>query len=359
VLPTNPDTTIDDKLMSTTVEALTLIWQRVLQQDCAIGAEENFFDLGGNEASADLLFSEISQVYGRELPSAMLGRAPTIATQVALLEEPTLSRFSPFLQIKAGSETPPIFIAHGLSGNVEFFKLAKHIRTGNPIYGIRAKGIDGTAEPFLRVEDMAAFYLESLVEQYPDGPCILFGYSFGGLVALEMAQRLSGRVALLVMLDTYPHPRYLPRDHRMRLFGQRIRHHVRAMRQLPLPDAFSYFTHGFKYKLQLAGALNDTGHNPEIPNLSCAQATAWVNEYAYRAYRNYKPSFYRGKINLVTAERQSFFPGDPATVWGHLATELEVERIPGDHLNIVTTEFEGLASVLTRYIQQVTPQHIG
>jgi hypothetical protein len=43
----------------------------------------------------------------------------------------------------------------------------------------------------------------------------------------------------------------------------------------------------------------------------------------------------------VTAEKQSFFSGDPATVWGHLAAELEVERIPGDHLNIVTTKFEG------------------
>ena len=358
MLPANPPATIDHKLMSTTAETLTLIWQRMLQHP-VISVEENFFDMGGNEALADVLFAEISQLYGRQLPSAMLGRAPTIATQVALVEQPTLSAFSPFLQIKAGSEKPPIFIAHGLSGNVEFFKLAKHIPTGNPIYGIRAKGIDGTEEPFQRVEDMAAFYLESLTKEYPDGPYILFGYSFGGLVALEMAQRLSGRVALLVMLDTYPHPRYLPRDHRMRLFGQRVRHHVRAMRQLPLPDAFSYFAHGFKYKLQLAGALNDSGHNPEIPNLSCAQATAWVNEYAYRAYRNYRPRFYRGKINLVTAEKQSFFPGNPATVWGHLAAELEVERIPGDHLNIVTTEFEGLASVLTRYIQQVTPQHIG
>jgi thioesterase domain-containing protein len=344
--------------MSTIAETLTLIWQRMLQQP-VIGVEENFFDLGGNEALADVLFTEISQLYGRQLPSAMLGRAPTIATQVALLERPTLSRFSPFLQIKAGSEMPPIFIAHGLSGNVEFFKLAKHIRTGNPIYGIRAQGIDGTAEPFLRVEDMAAFYLESLAEQYPDGPCILFGYSFGGLVALEMAQHLSGRVALLVMLDTYPHPRYLPRDHRMRLFGKRVRHHVRAMGQLPIAEAFSYFANGFKYKLQLAGAVDDSGRNPEIPNLSCAQATAWVNEYAYRAYRNYKPRFYRGKINLVTAEKQSFFPGDPATVWGPLAEELHVERIPGNHLNIVTTEFEGLASVLTRYIRQVSSQHIG
>jgi acetoacetyl-CoA synthetase len=350
--------TIDYELMATTIETLTLIWQRVLMRS-AIGTEESFFDLGGDEALADLLFAEISRVYGRHLPSAMIGRAPTIATQVALVEHPTLPRFSPFLQIKAGSEKPPILIAHGLSGNVEFFKLAKHIRTENPIYGIRAKGIDGTQEPFQCVEDMAAFYLESLAEQYPDGPYVLFGYSFGGLVALEMAQRLSERVALLVLLDTYPHPRYLPRDHRMRLFGQRVRHHVHAMRQLPLPSAFSYFAHGFKYKLQLAGALNDSGHTPEMPNLSCSQATQWVNERAYHAYRNYRPRFYRGKINLVTAEKQSFFPGDPATVWGHLAGELEVERIPGNHLNIVTTEFEGLASVLTRYIQEVTPQHIG
>src|SRR6202011_5527455 len=178
------------------------------------------------------------------------------------------------------------------------------------------------------------------------------GYSFGGLVALEMAQRLPGRVALLVMLDTYPHPRYLPRDHRMRLFGQRVRHHVHAMGQLPLPIAFSYFAHGFKYKLQLAGALSDSG-NPELPNLSCAQATAWVNEYAYRAYRKYKPRFYRGKINLVTAEKQSFFPGNPATVWGHLAAELEVERIPGDDLNIVTKEYEGLGSVIKRYFRKL------
>src|SRR5258708_5979852 len=211
--------------MSTTVETLTMIWQRVLQRP-VIGVDESFFDLGGSEASADLLFSEISQVYGRQLPGAMIGRAPTIATQAALLEQPTLSRFSPFLQIKAGREKPAVFIAHGLSGNVEFFKLAKHIRTANPIFGIRAKGIDGTEEPFHRVEDMAEFYLESLAEQYPDGPYILLGYSFCGFVALAIAQRLSQRVALLAILDTYPHPRYLSRDPRVPLFRQPVLPHA-------------------------------------------------------------------------------------------------------------------------------------
>jgi pimeloyl-ACP methyl ester carboxylesterase len=46
-------------------------------------------------------------------------------------------------------------------------------------------------EPFDCVEDMAQYYVEGLNELQPCGPYILIGYSFGGLVALEMAQRLS------------------------------------------------------------------------------------------------------------------------------------------------------------------------
>jgi thioesterase domain-containing protein len=79
-----------------------------------------------------------------------------------------------------------------------------------------------------------------------------------------------------------------------------------------------------------------------------------VKQKAYLAYANYQPRFYRGKVHFVTAEIKSFFPGDPASVWADLTDELEIEIIPGNHLNIVTTQFEPLALVLTRYIQQVT-----
>src|SRR5438128_5878784 len=54
---------------------------------------------------------------------------PTIAALAAILEKPTPRRPSPFVHLKAGSEKPPIFIAHGLCGTVQFTELAKHIRT--------------------------------------------------------------------------------------------------------------------------------------------------------------------------------------------------------------------------------------
>ncbi len=150
--------------MSATIETLTTIWQRVLRRS-PIDRDDNFFDLGGTDELAVRMCAEIGQAHGRRLPSATLRKAPTIATLAALLDQP-VPQFTPFVQIKEGSELPPIFIAHGLSGTIQVGKLAKHIQTEHPIYGVQAKGINGTEEPFDRLEDMASFYVEKLEELY-------------------------------------------------------------------------------------------------------------------------------------------------------------------------------------------------
>ena len=186
----------------------------------------------------------------------------------------TIPRFSPFVQIKAGSDKPPIVIAHGLSGVVQFSELACHIQTGQPIYGIQARGIDGEQEPFARVEDMAEFYLDSLAELYPAGPYILIGYSFGGLVAFEMAQRLVVRgktVALLILLDAYPHPRFLSAPVRLHLFGNRMKNHALHMFQLSLPTAWNYFVNGCQRRFRFPGALHESQRPLENLGLSFAE----------------------------------------------------------------------------------------
>src|ERR1700756_4332472 len=273
----------------------------------------------------------------------------------------TLIRSSPFIQIKAGSQKPPIFITHGLCGTAQFSGLAKEIRTGHPIYGIQGKGIDGMEEPFERVEDMAEFYLEALENLCPQGPYILIGYSFGGLVALEMAQRLEtkSKVAFLVLVDAYPHPSYYAWPERMRLSATRAKGHVNAMRQLPFASAFSYFLNGLKRRLHIPGASEESKPSAEMLSLPFGEsALRRVKQKAYLAYESYRPSFYRGKIYFITTQTKSFFPEDPAAIWGPLTADLQVEMIPGNHLNIVTTEFKELAAVLTCYIEQVTCGHV-
>lgn len=264
------------------------------------------------------------------------------------------AKSSPFIQIKAGSEKPPVFITHGLCGTAQFGGLAKKIQTENPIYGIQGKGVDGIEEPVERVEDMATYYLEWLQSLYPQGPYILIGYSFGGLVALEMAQRLwstPNRVSLLVLLDAYPHPRFYTKQVRSRLMITRIRGHLSEMRQLSLSEAADYFLKGFKRRMHFPGSDDERPLSPKLRSRGVNEtALREVKKKAYVALEAYRPKFYPGKIHFVTGEEKSFFPEDPRSVWGSLAGDLQVESIPGNHLNIVSTEFEALGDVLTRYI---------
>ena len=327
----------------TMVELLTRIWQRVLQRQ-SIGIDDNFFSLGGDFDAADMLFAEVAKHCGRELPSATIYHAQTIGALASLLEQPALPRFSPFVRVKAGCERPPILVVHGMAGTVPFFELAEHIRTGHPIYGTQAKGLDGMEAPFDCVEDMAAFYLDSLTDVQPHGPYMLVGYSFGGLVALEMAQRLTAKgeeIALLVLVDAYPHIRFLSPSQRVRLITRRVvfgmnRRVTRAVR-------------GLKRRLRVALTREADNHCPKASPLSFAQTTAAVREKAYVALERYRPRFYSGKIKFIKSGSDSHFPADPVAVWADLVTELECETVPGGHLDMVTTNFEGLAAVITRF----------
>jgi thioesterase domain-containing protein len=263
------------------------------------------------------------------------------------------SRSSPFVTIKAGSHKPPIFIIHGLCGRTQFSKLATHIATKNPVYGIQARGIDGAEQPFDRIEDMSRFYLEALNQSYPNGPYILIGYSFGGLIALEMAQRLlqnGSCVPLLVLVDAYPHPRFLTSIQRKRLFLRRVRSHVDKLWRLPLPGALSYFVRGVKNRLHIFSTPSESLAEAQDGRSPALQL---VKSKAYEALVNYKPKFYPGKINFVATDEKTFFPEYPEPVWAHLTDKLEVDIIPGNHLNIVTTEFEPLAAVITRHVREL------
>jgi pimeloyl-ACP methyl ester carboxylesterase len=93
-------------------------------------------------------------------------------------------------------------------------------------------------------------------ELQPHGTHILIGYSFGGLVALEMAQRLSEQkkdVGLLVLVDAYPHPRYLSAGQRLRLRAQRTKNHILAMRQRTIRGAIPYFVDELEGRSRNAG----------------------------------------------------------------------------------------------------------
>ena len=340
-------------LDNATIQSLIQIWQCVLQRS-PISPEDNFFEIDGKDSSADSIFAEIRQVFGRELPSATICHAPTVTALAAVLGRPELPQFSPFVLLTDGIKSPPIFIAHGLGGRSSFSLLAKEMRAGHPVYGIQAKGVDGLEAPLENIEEMAEFYLGALNQLQPEGPYVLIGYSFGGLVALEMAQRLlkhGEKIALLAMVDTYPHPRYLPLGQRFWLITKKVSGHISNMRRMPVGNVASYAIGGLKNRLHI-GDHNSGGPVAQNSPLSFGQTTLIVKESDLRAMKRYRPRFYPGEIKFVRPEANSYLPNDPTAVWKQLTAKFEVETVPGDHLGMIGTHYETLAAVLTRFVEE-------
>lgn len=335
---------------------LTSIWERVLGRS-PIGMEDNFFDLGGDSSLALKLFTEIAQIYGRELPPVVIYQMPTIAALAAALEQPTLPRFAPLVLLKPGTTEPPVFITHGMGGNVmDFFQLVKCIRSRQPIYGMQAKGLDGVEEPFDRIEDMAQFFLNAIKAVQPRGPYFLMGYSLGGLVVFEMARRLSQageKTALLVMLESYPHRSHLQAGQRIRLFWRLLSNRVGTVVKLPPREAWSYIMHPAQ---RVARSSRDNGRpNANLPlDVWFTPAILRMRDRAYSALKRYRPRYYPGKVHFVRAAVCSEFPDDPTAVWGRLVDEIQVETVPGGHLEIINTHFEALAEVLSRYFAEAS-----
>ncbi|MHB8412153.1 MAG: thioesterase domain-containing protein [Candidatus Acidiferrales bacterium] len=307
-----------------TIEMLTSIWEYVLERS-SICPEDNFFDLGGNPPLAYKLFDEVAKACGRELPPVTIYRAPTIATLADVLDQPAPPPFSPIVLLKTGAEQPPIFIAHGLGGSVmEFFDLVKHIRTSRPIYGLQAKGSDGAAPPLARIEDMAQFHLDAIRKVQPRGPYALIGYSLGGVVAFEMARRISTsgeEVALLAMVDSYTHTEPLALWKRIHLAAAQLRYRVSDL------------------------VRSSSNRTVRVP-LSLVKERERFSDFL--AWIRYRPGFYRGKINFVRAE-SSHYP-DPLAIWSRLASGFEIETVRGSHHGILRMHSKILASALSRYL---------
>ncbi|MFL6332308.1 MAG: amino acid adenylation domain-containing protein, partial [Pyrinomonadaceae bacterium] len=183
---------------------LVQMWEEILNTG-PVGVHDNFFELGGHSLLALRLVTQIKKHYGKELPLAVLFQKPTIEELAAVLsEQASLPRQSPLVAVQPRGSERPFFCVHPVGGNVLcYVELARHLGPGRPFYGLQY--VLGQEADAAGVEASAARYVEAMREAQPHGPYLLGGWSFGGLVAFEMARQLreqGERVALLALIDS-------------------------------------------------------------------------------------------------------------------------------------------------------------
>jgi hypothetical protein len=156
------------------------------------------------------------------------------------------------------------------------------------------------------------------------------------------------------MLETYPHSRFLSLRQRVRLGTRLATHHAATIRRLPLRDALSYIIRPSERRLYVARVSNGNASSPVPAGASNTPTMQRARESAYRSFTSYRPRFYNGTIKFVRAETVTDFPDDPSAIWCTLAKDFHAETVPGDHLGILGTHFEKLASVVSRYLHEAS-----
>lgn len=176
---------------------LAMIWEDVLGVDLP-GLDDDFFDLGGDSITAMLMIARAKRATQRSMAVGAWLDRPTLRS----LEE-TLGGVCSKLA-EGPPDQAPLALVHPGSGSVlAYAPLAASFAGDRTVLAFESiGGIDTTT-----VEALADRYLSEV----PDGRLHLGGWSFGGLVALELAHRLgANRVDSVVLLDTW-HPDELRR----------------------------------------------------------------------------------------------------------------------------------------------------
>ncbi|NJM14103.1 MAG: alpha/beta fold hydrolase, partial [Bacteroidales bacterium] len=100
----------------------------------------------------------------------------------------------------------PVFALPGIGGSVLCLQpLSQALGSNQPFYGIQSVGFDGKTPPLESVEKMAAVNLEAIKSIQKNGPYNILGYSYGGIIAFEMAKTLleqNEKVSSIIFLDS-------------------------------------------------------------------------------------------------------------------------------------------------------------
>ena len=192
-------------------ETIAEIWQTLLGVDKP-GINDDFYELGGHSLVGIHLLFRLRETF--EAPGLQLNKLierPTIAGLAESIDETRRSEIDLpdiIVPLQPEGTKPPFFCVHPIGGDVSsLIELSRYMAPDQPFYGIQAPGIGDIINygEYNSLEEMATEYIEAIKFVDPEGPYFLGGFSYGGLVAYEMAVQLrqqGAEVALLGMMDT-------------------------------------------------------------------------------------------------------------------------------------------------------------
>ncbi len=311
---------------SETERQLATIWEGVLDTR-PIGADDNFFDLGGHSFLIAKLLRKIEVEFGTRLSMAAVFHAPTVARLAALIEAKPPSSLMPHtINLQPLGTREPLFWLHA---GQYFRPLAESLGTNRPFIGVDCER--GEVEDFSKYtfSQFATKLLHTVRAAQPHGPYHLGGWCVDGLLAYEVASQLIAmgeKVSLVVLLDAINPTEYrtVPK---YRLLASKIQFHLKQLTRTQLRDIFRIGKDRLRgFATQLFNREEENA-DPFVTAISNAAAVYDPKPIAARV------------LALQPAERPTTW--DLHQSWKQIMKfsvkggGFEVRNVPGDHLTLL------------------------
>jgi len=280
--------------------------------------------------------------------------------------------------IHLGGSLTPLFLVETWHELSRYRTLAMHLGPDQPVYSLSPPRGESIEDFPSTVDEWSDLVLEQLLSIGYEGPYLLGGWSFGGVIAFEVAEKLEARghsVRLVAMFDTRipkEHPKTRPGKHKT----TKLYKIARRLNEYALLETrgqrIAYMRKRLRRKLRkLSGKLRKQG-NRLLGKQTPARRQVFADEQVVIGPGGRRMSYLQRAIHvayLKYKKHESSIPvaqfwnqdsldragGDASLGWArYLRGEVQITRLPGTHYTMFKEpHLSFLAERLARSLERV------
>lgn len=327
-----------------------------------VGLDTSIFDLGFSSMDVIRLKQRIDKRLGTSVPVIQIMKNPTVRLLAAALDEigsPTTD-YDPIVTLRSTGAKTPLWLVHpGIGEVLVFVGLAHHMADDDrPIHALRARGFEPGQPKFASIVETVDAYVKTIRRHQPRGPYALAGYSYGTMLAFEMAKQLED-VHFLGSFNLPPHIKTRMRQLNWNMCLLHLAQFLNLITEDAVEDEqkVSYASHPRDDALKRVVSLSDKSRMDEL-GLEPQALVRWADvAYGLQSMAvDYEPSgvvdsidvFHAEPLKVAAASREEWV-GEHLSRWGEFSRSVpRFHAVGGAHYTMLGPEYVGGFVVLLR-----------
>jgi len=349
------------------------VWEEMLTAR-PIGISDSFFDLGGYSLLAVRMLNRVEKKLGKELPLRVLFESPTIEHLAEhLLAGGRSAGRRDVIEVNPHGKKPPMALLGVAAGNLKIARIVAQ-DPEQPVYILPLLDL-AKAEVLPPITKLASEQLEVLRGLRSQGPYVVAGYCFAGLVAFEMARQLRERgeeVPLLLVLDAPVRDNALSRvvvalaarvakvrgwndgQAAVRAAGLiQKAERLHGIFRKPLPEWWGELGLGLKRKSRRWS--RSAAPEPTVPVPPPRPMTPWGEPYFRWLLAQFSMKPYAGKAVLIAPNAVPEHPTLHGRRWRRWVPDLTVIPTVGTHRSCIEEHVDHMAGHVVSCLRSIPP----